>query len=296
MSMQCLLERTHQTPGARVTCTCGSCSSRSGGRGAAARRLPARRGAGRRRHVGAPAGTRHPSARIAPPVLDLTSPSAACPQGAVETPERSPLTRRSSRSSTHRTRRGPDRPPPVRAGGSGHHRGAARRRLRAGSTVGVENTHPDEARTKDDAIRPSRSAPTCCSRRRPGFVSLLDPPPRPGRRGRLPPGPVLAGAGRAPGGDPTWCWARRSSSRLPRDRRGERRRPVRLHRDRRDPDPAGDDDDRRREGGGPRHRPTRRGDHRPLRRHVRRRRCSSCTASLRDPHGPARGAADLRHR
>ena len=67
--------------------------------------------------------------------------------------------------------------------------------------------------------------------------------------------------------------------RPPRDRRRERRRAVRRDRDRRDPHAAGDDDDRRGEGGGAGHRPAGRGDHRPLRRDDRRRRCSSCTAS-----------------
>ena len=54
------------------------------------------------------------------------------------------------------------------------------------------------------------------------------------------------------------------------DRRTERRRAVRLHRDRRDPHAARDDDDRRGEGAGPGHRPAGRPDHRPLRLDVAR--------------------------
>ena len=111
------------------------------------------------------------------------------------------------------------------------------------------------------------------------FVSLLEPPASGGRRSRpLPPASLFPGAG-GPARRP-----RRAADladhplRPPRDRRTERGRALRLDRDRRDPDAAGDDDDRRGEGAGPGHRSAGRPDHRPLRRDVTGGACSTCTA------------------
>ena len=89
---------------------------------------------------------------------------------------------------------------------------------------------------------------------------------------RLPPGPLLAVAGRATRattdlllGSPIILYDH------PQVAAESAGRAVRRDRDRRDPHPAGDDDDRRGEGRGPGHRPAGRRDHRPLRRHVARR-------------------------
>ena len=69
------------------------------------------------------------------------------------------------------------------------------------------------------------------------------------RRGRaLPAAPLLAGAGRAAGHPGSDAGLADHPLRPPRDRRTERRRPLRLHRDRRDPHAARHDDDRRGEG------------------------------------------------
>ena len=76
-------------------------------------------------------------------------------------------------------------------------------------------------------------------------------------------------------------------------------RAVRLHRDRRDPHPAGDDHDRRGEGRGPGHRPAGRGDHRPLRRRCPADDLQQLHGVLRDPHGrrpPSTERAPGRHR
>ena len=97
------------------------------------------------------------------------------------------------------------------------------------------------------------SAPTCCSACDGGrFVSVIDPPARRRRGGRrLPAAPLLAGARRrGPDGQTrTSCW---SSPIILSDHPSvapeSAGRAVRLHRDRRDPHPAGDDADRRREG------------------------------------------------
>ncbi len=76
--------------------------------------------------------------------------------------------------------------------------------------------------------------------------------------------------------------------RPPRGGARERGRPVRRHRDRRDPRPAGPDAHRRGEGRGPGHRPPRRRHHRSLRRHVARDAGRGCTAT--DPSTGCRPA------
>ena len=81
----------------------------------------------------------------------------------------------------------------------------------------------------------------------------------------------LPGADRRRRASATSCCRRRSSSTTTRRSRPESAgRPLRRDRDRRDPRPAGADADRRGEGRGARHRPPRRGDRRPLRRHAAR--------------------------
>ena len=135
-------------------------------------------------------------------------------------------------------------------------------------TVAVENTHPDEA------TQQGRRDPALVDRRpraaRGGGGTLRLPAGAlrrgHGARSAVPPGAVLPGARRASRLDRRGAGLPDHPLRLPGDRRGERRRPVRLHGDRRDPHPARDDDDRCGEGRGPCHRSPRRGDHRPLRR------------------------------
>ena len=140
-------------------------------------------------------------------------------------------------------------------------------------------THPDRPPTKDAPPAARWSARTCCS--------------RPRRRVRVPARPAAGGGPGRRAMPPQRCWpvlVGRRGRRLvlgvadhpattTRGRPARARRAVRLDRDRRDPHAAGDDDDRRGEGRGPRHRPAGRGDHRPLRRDVRRGRAAACTAS-----------------
>ncbi len=104
-----------------------------------------------------------------------------------------------------------------------------------------------------------------------------------GRRRVMHPVAVLAGAGRRRRRRRRACWCRRSSSATTRDRAGERGRPVRRHRDRRDPHAAGHDDDRAGEGRGARHRPAGGRDPGPLRRDERRRAWAGCTAPAGRP-------------
>ena len=111
------------------------------------------------------------------------------------------------------------------------------------------------------------------------------------RRGRgvtMQPAPLLPGARRPAGRQRSAADLADHPLRPPGDRRTERRRAVRLHRDRRDPHPAGHDDDRRGEGAGPRHRPAGGADHRPVRLHVTRGDAAICTAccAIRMPPRP----------
>ena len=156
-----------------------------------------------------------------------------------------------------------------------------------GLTVEVANSAAAARRDKDDAIRRSligahlivEAAPASSCR-----CSIRPTAPRRPRRGA---GSTDAGpCSRAGRVDGRGAGLADHPVRLPGDRRGERRRAVRLHRDRRDPHPAGDDDDRRGEGRGPGHRSAGGGDHRPLRGHgpadLQR-----LHGVLRDPHAAA---------
>ena len=128
-----------------------------------------------------------------------------------------------------------------------------------------------------------RRAPAAGGRRGARFVSVIDPPADArAAAGRCTSAPVLAGAGRRRG---RRADLRRRAGladhpvRPPRGGPRERRRDVRLDRDRRDPHPAGDDADRRGEGRrrGPRTRRRRRSSTAASR--CRPRSCSGCTAS-----------------
>ena len=88
--------------------------------------------------------------------------------------------------------------------------------------------------------------------------------------------PVLVGAD----GDRRRAVVADHPLRPPGGRAREPRRPLRRHRDRRDPRPAGAHAHRRGEGRGPGHRPAGRGDRRPLRRHAAR---GVGAAARRDP-------------
>ena len=132
-------------------------------------------------------------------------------------------------------------------------------------SVRVANTGAPAA-DKDDAIARSLIGTHVIAEAVGGeFVSLLEPPPPAAdavsRCSQHRCFPVLAGP---PGAAGSAADLADHPLRPPRGRRTERDRALRLHRDRRDPDPAGDDDDRPGEGAGPGHRSAGRADHRPL--------------------------------
>ena len=159
-------------------------------------------------------------------------------------------------------------------------------------SVAVDNEHPDTAAGKDAAVRASLiGSHLIVQARGARFVSLLEPPEEAAdaaaRCGQRRCWPVLAG----PAGDRGHRAGRADHPlRPPRGGRAESRSAVRLHRDRRDPHPAGHDDDRRGEGGGAGHRPAGPGDHRPLRRHVGRGPATAARPAAR----PARAGARTR--
>ena len=191
----------------------------------------------------------------------------------------------------------------VDGGASGSRRDEPDRRLVPADRWRCDNT--GSARAVDKATRPLRPRSLLgahllhgCTGA--GFVSVTDPPAeardrcRDCRQHRC--WPVLAASGRT---RTTSSWCRRSSSRTTRDRCGERRLAVRLHRDRRDPDPAGPDDDRRGEGRGSGHRPAGRRDHRPQRRSSRgtgaaARGAARPLGAVPDPPGAGYGPATRR--
>ena len=162
--------------------------------------------------------------------------------------------------------------------------GVLRLRLRRPATT----PWPSRARRATRRCGRRWSARTCCWPPTAGsFVSMTDPPEW-ARRWR----PSAARTS-----TPGRCWpARRTAPtcccrladhprRPPGDRAGERRRPVRRHRERRDPDPAHDGADRRGEGGGAGHRPAGGRDHRPGRRAAAG---DPGPAARRDPHAAPR--------
>ena len=176
--------------------------------------------------------------------------------------------RRPERSPSRPRRRGrqPRRCPPAGwCGPAGHWRpswwlgAAAGRRPAAGGLGAAQHRDlgPGDSTRDRVAARRLGQHPPAARVSGGAFVSL----PAARRTPRLPERRLVARAGR-----------RRRLARAAdrpagpaRDRAGEPGRPLRRHRDRRDPHPAGDDDDRRGEGRGPRHRPPGGGHHRPLR-------------------------------
>ena len=184
---------------------------------------------------------------------------------------------------------------------------------------GAANRWPRPSRWAPRRSASGRTARSCCDSRSPSATE------RPERRGRSRRGHRQVLPGRAPGArrarrrrSSRWstrrpgpgrpppaaeqrrCWpvlagdegetADRAGVadhpvRPPRRGAGERRRPVRLHRDRRDPHPAGHDAHRRGEGRGSRHGSARGRRHRPLRPALPR----GAAAPARHPARPAGG-------